>query len=94
MDGELESTAKLFKSLATKEDHILNIEGYIKAGVSFISKKIIIKNDFPFKNKGVDGLNNFIDKIDLGPFNYLKDDVKGYLKKGEDVYNKIKNWWD
>lgn len=94
LDSGLESTIKLFKSFISKEDHTLNIKGSIVGGVMIISKKIEVDETTKFKNNGVEGLNNFIDKVDLGPFNYLKDDIKKYVKKGEDVINTIKGIFD
>lgn len=94
LDSGLDSTIKLFKSFISKEDHTLNIKGSIVGGVMIISKKIEVDETTKFKNNGVEGLNNFIDKVDLGPFNYLKDDIKKYVKKGEDVINTIKGIFD
>jgi LEA14-like dessication related protein len=94
LDSGLDSTIKLFKSFISKEDHTLNIKGSIVGGVMIISKKIEVDETTKFKNKGIEGLNNFIDKVDLGSFNYLKDDIKKYVKKGEDVINTIKGIFD
>ena len=94
LDSGLDSTIKLFKSFISKEEHTLNIKGSIVGGVMIISKKIEVDETTKFKNKGIEGLNNFIDKVDLGSFNYLKDDIKKYVKKGEDVINTIKGIFD
>jgi LEA14-like dessication related protein len=91
LDINSDSIQKFIISLLKnpKGNHKIELKGQLKGGIFIFNKKIDINIAKTFNMYEIENVNKIIDIVDIGPFNYLKGDIKKVTNKANVIGNKV-----